>query len=184
VCFETSHMCTDVTSDPANCGGIGGAGYRCPAGQSCKNGVCSGAVSPCTSGHVGQFCDATQGTICCPGGGCTDPRTDAANCGACGQACPSGQLCIGGNCKTTSCTKESPGSGCVTGANVGQCCDDVCADTSVDPANCGTCGTKCPGSETCRAGHCGLDSCESSTNLAPCHLACDRVGTCMDGQCN
>ena len=34
-------MCTDVTSDPENCGGcIGSGGVACPVGEACVSGVC------------------------------------------------------------------------------------------------------------------------------------------------
>jgi hypothetical protein len=89
--------CVDAANDPLNCGGCG---FQCPAGQSCTNGVCSGAPADCGIGRIGAFCnlDAGSGNICCPGTGCDDLSTDSRNCGACGNACAAGLSCIHGIC--------------------------------------------------------------------------------------
>ncbi|HUB09492.1 MAG TPA: hypothetical protein VMB50_20985, partial [Myxococcales bacterium] len=90
-------FCADLANDPANCGGCGNT---CPSGQSCVDGVCSGSVSPCLAGHVNDGCTLASGPfgICCPGGGCSDPSSDAQNCGGCGNACAAGQSCVAGVC--------------------------------------------------------------------------------------
>ncbi|HUB07500.1 MAG TPA: hypothetical protein VMB50_10890 [Myxococcales bacterium] len=99
-CFppgETSTVCVDVLTDPANCGFCD---QRCPAGQSCVDGSCSGAKAPCVGGRVGGFCnlDAGLSFLCCPGGGCTDTSSDPGNCGGCGNACDGGS-CVAGSCQ-------------------------------------------------------------------------------------
>lgn len=57
----------------------------------CKKGKCK-ALS-------GTACSLTPGTegICCSGT-CHDLQTDEANCGSCGTACPTNQVCQAGTC--------------------------------------------------------------------------------------
>jgi hypothetical protein len=57
----------------------------CGAGTTCQDGVCVSPTS-CTAGL----------TRC--GNSCTSLETDALNCGACGNVCASGQLCMAGAC--------------------------------------------------------------------------------------
>ena len=65
--------------------------------------------------------------------------TSAQHCGACGNACPTGQSCTGGAC------------GC--GPNQTDC-SGTCANTMTDRNNCGACGTACPEGQNCAAGQC------------------------------
>jgi hypothetical protein len=87
--------CVDLETDPKNCGGCDVA---CPPGDSCVGGSCSGTAASCR-GKIEGYCDVDAGLafVCCPGGGCTDTRTDPHNCGACGVVCDGG--CAGGACK-------------------------------------------------------------------------------------
>jgi hypothetical protein len=62
----------------------------------------------------------------CGEGVCTDLRTTASHCGACGSACTGNQAC----------------------------CARGCTDTTQDPKNCGGCGTACSGTQSCVGGHC------------------------------
>ena len=92
-----STTCNNILTDPHNCGGCN---VMCPPGQTCSQGVCSGAIAPCLAGHVGEFCnrDAGLSYVCCAGGGCTDLETDPQNCGSCGFDC--GTLgCAAGACQ-------------------------------------------------------------------------------------
>ena len=60
-------------------------GNACSSGQSCEGGSCgSGCV-------FGDDCD----------GRCVDTNDDPRNCGACGAACPMGQVCSLGACTVT-----------------------------------------------------------------------------------
>lgn len=84
----------------------------------------------CTAEH--HFTGCASGTTCCTPKGaaafCTNTGTDAKNCGACGNVCPTA--------KPT-------------------CCSGACVDTQTDPKHCGTCGTVCSGTTpNCKAGKC------------------------------
>jgi hypothetical protein len=72
--------CTDLNTDPANCGACG---YVCDAATPvCRSGSCV----PCSGGE----------TNC--GGYCANLAYDPSNCGACGFVCPGGSGCIDGVC--------------------------------------------------------------------------------------
>ena len=100
-------------------GSSGGTGNSSGAGNGGGSGVISTVAAPtattapmptstagCTLTCPGsQVLDPTTCTCACPsgqtdcgGGVCSDLQTDAANCGACGSACGSGQPCAGGVC--------------------------------------------------------------------------------------
>jgi hypothetical protein len=83
---------------------------------------------------------AGSSTMC--GSTCADTTTDNANCGACGTACSSGEVCTAGKCAAS----------CGGGTKL---CGTSCADTNADPNNCGGCGTKCGAGEVCSGGSCG-----------------------------
>ncbi len=91
---SNSQACVDVENDPQNCGGCG---IACPSGQTCSQGSCSGTTAACAGGVEG-YCDLDAGPsfLCCPGGGCTDTRSDPHNCGGCGRVCDAG--CAAGVC--------------------------------------------------------------------------------------
>jgi hypothetical protein len=72
-------LCTDTSSDPANCGTCG---HTCRSDQICSGGNC---VCP------------DNGVECTPGT-CTDINNDKNNCGACGHTCDPGETCKGGSC--------------------------------------------------------------------------------------
>ena len=83
----------------------------------------------CTAANPFTGC-ATGATCCTPKGAaafCTNTNTDAKNCGACGNVCPT--------------------------ANP-NCCAGKCTNTQTDNNNCGKCGTVCASGKTCKAGVC------------------------------
>ncbi len=75
-------ICTDTTSDDANCGKCNNA---CPTAASCKSSACT-----CTDATK-NYCEK-NGT-----GACVDFKSDAANCGSCGTTCFDGK-CNNGAC--------------------------------------------------------------------------------------
>jgi hypothetical protein len=76
-------ICTDVNSDPNNCGACGKV---CAASTPfCIQGVCT--VNPCALGLT--YCDPA----------CVDLSSDPFNCGACYKQCPSNEVCAGGVCQ-------------------------------------------------------------------------------------
>jgi Stigma-specific protein, Stig1 len=77
---------------------------------------------------------------------CVDTKVDPANCGACGNACPTKPLA----------TPICANSQCSTKCNSGYSqCGGQCVDTDTDKQNCGQCGKKCKGMQTCTGGSCG-----------------------------
>ncbi len=179
-------LCSDITSDPQNCGGCG---QQCPPGQTCANGLCSGSVSPCLAGRRDAYCDLDAGTtrVCCPGGGCADVESDAANCGSCGYACPPGLACLERQCLATTCTSGTAGQPCEQGdGGQGACCGTSCLDTAADPNNCGGCGVKCASVEVCVQGSCVVPQCSPAHQGAPCDVDAGGylyVGSCCGAAC-
>jgi hypothetical protein len=69
--------------------------------------------------------------------GCeTNTGTSAANCGACGRACGSGQTCADGVCLTPCASGETR-------------CNGTCVNLATSNANCGACGNVCGGGQSC-----------------------------------
>ena len=73
-------VCTDLNTDPANCGLCG---FACAPGDRCEAGFCRG------NGTEGCLAGQTD----CGGGICADLASDPANCGGCGVACAAGETC-------------------------------------------------------------------------------------------
>lgn len=94
--------CSDLQSDPANCGSCD---VQCPIGSNCTKGLC--------------VCDG--GRTLCPGA-CIDPKTDRENCNGCGLRCTLGQTCVAGACGCSGPAHEpcTPGGATGCGAD-GRC---------------------------------------------------------------
>lgn len=103
--LSCNQRCSDPRTDRENCGACG---RSCSTGNVCQNGAC---VPDCGSGET--LCrsagDAGAGLAC------VSLRTDRANCGACGTACGTNQVCANGTCTfmctgtTTECTRGGAG---------------------------------------------------------------------------
>lgn len=122
------------------------------------------------------------GTVRC-GQGCIDPNADAKNCGTCGSACRSGQVCVGADCV------------CAAGTFS---CGGECVVRENDPKNCGACGNRCAATEVCEASICRQQCAAASpTNCAgacvntstnanhcgACGAACENSQSCHASRC-
>jgi hypothetical protein len=116
-------------------------------------------------GTAGSTGDTTTTGGCSPDevacdGACVKLATDPANCGKCGHACASMEVC----------TQSACAASCTSGQTQ---CGASCADLQTDPLHCGTCAVACdavPGAVPHCAG-------------AKCTLACDTDYTECKGAC-
>jgi hypothetical protein len=119
------------------------------------------------------------------GGVCFDVMGDDHNCGACGHACPSGQVCSAGACVVE----------CPEGYEM---CSGTCRDVTSDQYNCGACGSACLAGFVCLEGSCTPDcpdgyeecsgTCRNTTNdpghCGECFHACAPGEVCSSGSCS
>lgn len=153
-CIQT--CAADLQTDVNNCGACGNVcDLPHTAVNKCVSGVC--APSACASGW--GHCDGDSVTTWA--NGCeTDLTTDSANCGACGQACQTGEICSGGACLVT----------CDPGWTD---CGGACVDTFSSRDNCGACGNVCSGATPdCADGACVCNG-----------QSCSGGQVCVDGRC-
>ena len=76
------------------------------------------------------------------GGACTNTKTEADNCGSCGNACGADRVCTDGMCV------------CPNSAEPNYCEGVGCVDTATDVNHCGTCGNGCTLAQVCQGGAC------------------------------
>ncbi|MFO0624189.1 MAG: hypothetical protein U0325_01115 [Polyangiales bacterium] len=129
------------------------------AGRPC----CTNSPAPCGPGTICNegFCATCPGTTVACSGVCVDPQTSLTHCGRCGNACPSGQSCVGGDCTLI----------CPVGLNA---CGGRCVDLRLNGANCGACGIACEGGRLCQQGACDVSCAQGQVN---CNGACVDVQT-------
>ncbi|MCC7534712.1 MAG: hypothetical protein IT379_00785, partial [Deltaproteobacteria bacterium] len=113
LCLE-SGRCTRECSEAAPCptgwlcDALAGAGLVCQCSIASPDEQCNGTDDDC-NGLIDDGATCTGGLVCeggtctCPpsercDGACTDVRSDARHCGACGNACAPGQACENGAC--------------------------------------------------------------------------------------
>jgi hypothetical protein len=108
-------------------------------------------------------CRCPPGTDACLGG-CSDRRTDPANCGSCGNVCPDGAICRKGECRCPSGTVA--------------CADGTCAPAG-DPLDCGCAHERCPLNEHCGDGFCQCG--DWGETAAPSTCCADGSTQCIDG---
>jgi hypothetical protein len=141
-CNQTPNECeTSLTTDPNNCGGCGMACSFPQAAATCTGGACE--MGSCNSGYAD--CDQSGANGCE-----VHSASDAANCGACGNVCPTGQICASGRCAPACGTQG--GACCSTGA---ACSGNLmCATGSNTCQPCGGTGQLCcaAGATTCQDG--------------------------------
>ncbi len=194
--------CVDLFHDVENCGTCG---HACPTTQYCASGVCGTPPSiTCPVGFLACGDLAAGGKTFC-----ADPKSDARNCGACGNVCAS-LNCQNGVCATSTSTD---GGATMAGADAGACpastpymCPNggggsYCTDFVHDANNCGACGKVCAGGLACVQGTCGQPAAggvcgggftmcgttctsllDDARNCMSCGVFCD--GTCSGGICN
>ncbi len=107
-----------------------------------------------------------------------------------GEDCPS---FVGGICEDELRCGGGPNGFCTANA----CCDGVCADLLSDSANCGSCGSFCPGGAACVGGQCAspcpeplvlcgeacVDLATDADNCGACGNPCGNGTVCVDGFC-
>ncbi len=165
---------------------------RCPGALACAPDFTCQPAAP--------ECEAPRATC---GLQCVDLESSDGHCGSCGNACPSNESCVAGECTGTgnmTCLFCGPGVACVNGGcnceGRGELCSmALCIDTAQLAFSCGGCFATCPNAgELCRAGACTCPPeqrlCGSECtkiddvqNCGTCGVACGSGQRCETGQC-
>lgn len=151
------------------------------------------ALGGCLTGEteIGHI-DASVAN-CGQGSTPVDLANDSQNCGACGVACASGNVCHQGQCVTQSIVCASGFANC--NANAADGCE---VDVTTDPLNCGNCGVTCASGTTCMNGKCPpttgqvacngvlVDPTSDVHNCGDCGVVCSAANgqaLCANGVC-
>jgi hypothetical protein len=182
---DAGPTCIDPLKDPNNCANCGNV---CPSRPN--------STPACNGGTCGITCNA--GFLDCdgdPSNGCeVNQNSDLANCGSCGNACPTPKHA------TASCTQGVCGLGqCDQGwADCNKDPSDGCeVDTTTDVKNCGGCGKACTvNGELCVNSACACpngqticnntctDTQKDINNCGACGKTCTVNGQlCVNGAC-
>ncbi|MFT3774215.1 MAG: hypothetical protein QM820_53310 [Minicystis sp.] len=115
--------------------------------------ACGGAGSEGTGGAGGTSSSSSTGSTTTPGDGCdrglvrcgdacVDIDASDAHCGACGNACGAGEVCVYRTC-------QANGIYCTDASGLGTACGGQCMLTSKNLDNCGACGNACDATSYC-----------------------------------
>ncbi|WP_437976335.1 MXAN_6577-like cysteine-rich protein [Sorangium sp. So ce295] len=136
-------------------------------------------------------------------GECVELEANADHCGACGDACEAGQLCVKGRCSGGGGEGGGgEGGGIGTGVGGGEACGEgqsdcsgKCVNLETDLRNCGDCDVECAEGHVCADGSCAcagdLTACEGACvdvlsdrrNCGECESSCAPAQQCVDGVC-
>ena len=125
--------------------------------------ACDEAGQPAVTPDAAPLDGAAADTVPpCPAGKsrcgskCIDLTSDNKNCGKCGGACTTGQVCSQGKCTLW----------CQAGLTD---CSGKCVDLQADNSHCGGCSKACTAGQVCTSGACAL-SCQKG--LTECSGKC------------
>ena len=175
-------VCTDITTNIANCGACG---HNCNTSKptnaktmGCVESQCT--IIDCADGYIPQdgqcvSCSSVAGWAKC-GGKCVETDSDNDNCGTCGNKCTNGLTCASGNCvgNTT--------------------CSDIAVNTDSSLDHCGKCNNRCDDGKTCIDGkcvtgygqaYCGGDKVQIGNvdRCGGCNDKCADGKICKDNKC-
>ena len=175
---DCNGACTDLTTDPSNCGTCGQA---CPAGDACQNGACTPATE-CGNGSVdpGEVCDDGNRNS---GDGCNSTCDSDEVCGNSivdiNEQCDDGNGVGGDGCSST-CRFEGGGV-CGDGVvDAGEQCDDGNTDGGDGcSSTCRVEGASLCGDGVLQAG----EACDDGNNQSGdgCSASCDSTEICGNG---
>jgi len=138
-----SNGCERSTTTLTDCGTCNTACAFANAAETCPSGNCT--MGACSSGFGN--CDMMTSN------GCETQLNTLTNCGACGTACATDQVCNNGVCASAACPSGQSYCGGTTCVRIdGNCAPWPCALRRPGPyANCGGCGKTCAlyGGECC-----------------------------------
>ncbi|TNE46499.1 MAG: hypothetical protein EP343_23110 [Deltaproteobacteria bacterium] len=172
---------------------------RCKPGEECCQEKCRKIVPverQCTSCEI--VCQ--PGESCCKDlKRCVDLQIDEQNCGACGRACASDQICCQGICIRnghSNCGK------CGRSCNSNEfCCENACVSPFSNRNHCGQCGDSCPDKQICVQAQCEacpadktfcstgekqgdcFDLKSNPSHCGACGNVCEQGQACQNGQC-